>query len=54
MRKLIAQQWVTVDNIAAEEDGGLSFVSGEPFPLVGHHPSERGGMRDRIPGAATS
>ncbi len=30
-RKLIAQQWVTVDNIAAEEDGGLSFVSGEPF-----------------------
>ena len=31
MRKLIAQQWVTVDNIAAEEDGGLSFVSGEPF-----------------------
>jgi dihydrofolate reductase len=31
MRKLIAQQWVTVDNIAAEEDGGLSFVSPEPF-----------------------
>ncbi|WP_426512921.1 dihydrofolate reductase family protein [Dactylosporangium sp. McL0621] len=31
MRKLIAQQWVTVDNIAAEEDGGLSFVSGEPI-----------------------
>jgi dihydrofolate reductase len=31
MRKLIAQQWVTVDSIAAEEDGGLSFVSGEPF-----------------------
>ena len=31
MRKLIAQQWVTVDNIAAEQDGGLSFVSGEPF-----------------------
>lgn len=30
-RKLIVQQWVTVDNIAAEEDGGLSFVSGEPF-----------------------
>jgi hypothetical protein len=25
MRKLIVQQWVTVDNIAAEEDGGLSF-----------------------------
>lgn len=31
MRNLIVQQWVTVDNIAAEEDGGLSFVSGEPF-----------------------
>ena len=31
MRKLIVQQWATVDNIAAEEDGGLSFVSGEPF-----------------------
>ena len=31
MRKLIVQQWVTVDNIAAEHDGGLSFVSGEPF-----------------------
>lgn len=30
-RKLIVQQWVTVDNIAAEDDGGLSFVSGEPF-----------------------
>jgi dihydrofolate reductase len=31
MRKLVVQQWVTVDNIAAEEDGGLSFVSPEPF-----------------------
>ncbi|MBN6039010.1 dihydrofolate reductase family protein [Amycolatopsis sp. 195334CR] len=31
MRKLVVQQWVTVDNIAAEEDGGLSFVSVEPF-----------------------
>ena len=31
MRKLMVQQWVTVDNVAAEEDGGLSFVSGEPF-----------------------
>ncbi|MFI6996417.1 dihydrofolate reductase family protein [Nocardia sp. NPDC050175] len=31
MRKLVVQQWVTVDNIAAEEDGGLSFVSGESF-----------------------
>jgi dihydrofolate reductase len=31
MRKLIVQQWVTVDNIAAEEDGGLSFVVAEPF-----------------------
>ncbi|MCC3763627.1 dihydrofolate reductase family protein [Glycomyces sp. TRM65418] len=31
MRKLVVQQWATLDNIAAEEDGGLSFVSGEPF-----------------------
>ena len=31
MRKLVVQQWVTVDNVAAEEDGGLGFVSGEPF-----------------------
>lgn len=31
MRKLVVQQWVTVDNIAAEDDGGLSFVSAEPF-----------------------
>ena len=31
MRKLVVQQWVTVDNIAAEEDGGLGFVSAEPF-----------------------
>jgi dihydrofolate reductase len=31
MRKLVVQQWVTIDNIAAEEDGGLGFVSGEPF-----------------------
>jgi dihydrofolate reductase len=31
VRKLVVQQWVTVDNVAAEEDGGLSFVSGEPF-----------------------
>jgi dihydrofolate reductase len=31
MRKLVVQQWVTADSIAAEEDGGLSFVSGEPF-----------------------
>ena len=31
MRKLIVQQWVTVDNIVTEKDGGLSFVSAEPF-----------------------
>jgi len=31
MRKLVVQQRVTVDSIATEEDGGLSFVSGEPF-----------------------
>ncbi len=30
-RKLIVQQWVTADNVAAEEDGGLSFVQVEPF-----------------------
>jgi dihydrofolate reductase len=30
-RKLVVQQWATVDTIVAEEDGGLSFVSGEPF-----------------------
>jgi dihydrofolate reductase len=33
-RRLVVQQWVTVDNIAAEEDGGLSFVSGEPFSAI--------------------
>lgn len=31
MRKLIVQQWVTADNIVAEEDGGLGFVTPEPF-----------------------
>lgn len=31
VRRLVIQQWVTVDNIAAEQDGGLSFVPGEPF-----------------------
>lgn len=31
MRRLIVQQWITVDAIAAEEDGGLGFVSVEPF-----------------------
>jgi hypothetical protein len=31
MRRLVVRQWVTVDNVAAEEDGGLGFVSGEPF-----------------------
>jgi dihydrofolate reductase len=29
MRKFIVQQWVTVDNIVAEEDGGLSFVTAQ-------------------------
>lgn len=33
MRKLIIQQWATIDNIVAEEDGGLSFVSVQPFAL---------------------
>ena len=27
MRRFIVQQWATVDNIVAEEDGGLSFVT---------------------------
>lgn len=31
MRKLIVQQWATVDNIVAEDDGGLSFVSAQPY-----------------------
>lgn len=29
-RKLIVQQWATLDNIVAEEDGGLSFVNVPP------------------------
>lgn len=37
-RKLIVQQWVTVDNITAEEDGGLSFVSGKPFSDTANDP----------------
>ena len=31
MRKLIVQQWATVDNIVAEEDGGMSFVTAQPM-----------------------
>jgi hypothetical protein len=45
MRKLIVQQWVTVDNIAAEEDGGLSFVSGEPFSETTNNGLPDGGGR---------
>lgn len=33
MRKLIVQQWVTVDNVLADEDGGMSFVSVPPFSV---------------------
>ena len=33
MRKFIVQQWVTLDNIAAEEDGELSFVEAKPFAV---------------------
>jgi hypothetical protein len=29
MRKFIVQQWVTIDSIVAEEDGGLSFVTAQ-------------------------
>ena len=46
MRKLVVQQWVTVDNIAAEEDGGLSFVSGEPFSE--YHQQSVQGKRDGV------
>jgi hypothetical protein len=35
MRKFIVQQWVTADNIAAEEDGGLSFVTTSSFAEPG-------------------
>lgn len=35
MRKFIVQQWVTVNNIAAEEDGGLSFVKVSSFAEPG-------------------
>jgi dihydrofolate reductase len=35
MRKFIVQQWVTADNIAAEEDGGLSFVKVSSFAEPG-------------------
>ena len=31
MRKLIVQQWSTVDNIIAEADGGLSFVTAQAY-----------------------
>ena len=34
MRKFILQQWVTVDNIAAQENGGMSFVAAKPFDLT--------------------
>lgn len=33
MRRLIVQQWATVDNVIAEEDGGMSFVSVQPFAV---------------------
>jgi dihydrofolate reductase len=48
-RKLIAQQWVTLDNIVAEEDGGLSFVTGEPFDDTSSHP-----FKDRVMGLIDS
>jgi dihydrofolate reductase len=34
MRKFIVQQWVTLDSIAAEEGGGLSFVTAKPFAMT--------------------
>ena len=48
MRKLIVQQWVTVDNVAAEEDGGLSFVSGEPFEFDGAETGRPTGSRGQV------
>lgn len=37
MRKLVVQQWATVDNVVAEEDGGLSFVN---VPSGGEMPDD--------------
>ncbi len=37
MRKLIVQQWATVDNVLAEEDGGMSFVNVQPFAVSSDH-----------------
>lgn len=31
MRKFIVQQWATIDNIVAEQDGGLSFIPAISF-----------------------
>jgi dihydrofolate reductase len=44
VRRLIAQQWVTLDNIVADEDGGLSFVSGEPFDDTTSNPFQESAM----------
>ena len=31
MRRLIVEQWAAVDNIVAEENGGMSFVTTQPI-----------------------
>jgi hypothetical protein len=36
MRKLVVQQWVTVDNIAADEDGALESHHLHACDLPGH------------------
>ena len=49
MRRLIVQQWVTVDNVAAEEGGGLGFVEAEPFDDTTSSP-----FKDRVMGLMDS
>lgn len=48
MRKLIVQQWSTIDNIVAEEDGGLSFVTAEPFTSLSTDPKYKASVMDFI------
>lgn len=48
MRKLIVQQWSTIDNIVAEEDGGLSFVTAEPFTSPSTDPKYKASVMDFI------
>ena len=52
MRRLIVQQWVTVDNVAAEEDGGMSFVDVQPF-AVSHDEDFKASAMEFIDGVDT-